>query len=66
MKTTKINFSNISNELSREEMKNIMAGSGGCIVGGCLVEYMCCCRDGRKFCTDNCFAHCCAGDPLCV
>lgn len=35
MKTEKMSFKNIKDVLSRDEMKGIMAGSGGCYNGGC-------------------------------
>lgn len=60
-------------ELSRSEMKQLMAardsdpGEGeDCLVGGCLVEYMCCCADGSKHCTSNCFQACCSSNPNCA
>ena len=37
MKTEKMSFKNIKDVLSREEMKGIMAGSGGGSCGNCTV-----------------------------
>jgi len=41
MKTKKINFMNISNELSRSEMKMIMAGSGPNCWADCTTDSDC-------------------------
>lgn len=57
---------NIGIELSRLEMKQLMGKGGDCFVGGCLEEYMCCCADGSKHCTSDCFKKCCEGNPNCV
>jgi len=38
MKTQKMSFKNIKDVLSRDEMKEIMAGSGGSGNGGCSVS----------------------------
>ena len=46
MKTKKLSLANIKSKMSRAEMKNIVAGSGG---GGSTVP----CPSGM-FCDDNC------------
>lgn len=43
MQTKKMSLANIQGKLSRTEMKNIMAGSGGCSVGCASGFYACCC-----------------------
>ena len=37
MKAKKMSLANIQGKLSRTEMKNIMAGSGGCSTNACTV-----------------------------
>lgn len=48
MKTEKLNFQNVQNVLSRDEMKNIMAGSGSCLAVGEP------CNDNVQCCSNNC------------
>ncbi len=48
MKPKKLNFSEMKNALSRSEMKQIMAGSGG---DSCNVF---CHQDAAKYCTNTC------------
>ena len=51
MKTKKLSFKEVSGALSRDEMKNIMAGSGSC--------YICTCNQ-----TGGC-ASCCGSSSQC-
>lgn len=60
MKSKKLNFSALKNALSRNEMKQIMAGSGaGCSFAVCHSDSdcgtACKCAQGAtaKFCSDN-------------
>ena len=50
MQTQKMSLANIKGKLSRAEMKNIMAGSGG----NCD-HYHYQCNDGLKGCTNSCY-----------
>ncbi len=48
MKTTKMSLANIQGKLSRNEMKNIMAGSGNC-------------QDHGQSCNSSVTLNCCSG-----
>jgi hypothetical protein len=48
MKTNKLTFKGIKNVLSKDEMKNIMAGSGHCLNVGAA------CNDDVQCCTTWC------------
>lgn len=48
MKTKKLNFSEMKNALSRDEMKKIMAGSDGI-----CPSKRCSCDGGIKYCCDG-------------
>jgi len=58
MKKTKLNLKNVKNALSRAELKNIMAGSGG---GGCRSYLNPCFNDGHLQCCPG--AICFFGGP---
>lgn len=64
MKLKKLGFMNIKREdiLSRNEMKGVLAGSGGSGGNNCSCSAIpcgypsntgCCCNDGRKTCVSN-------------
>lgn len=62
MKTQKMSLANIQGKLSRAEMKNIMAGSGGNPLCTGVVE----CKRGSEP-GDDCFEGCkCSSSLMCV
>ncbi len=63
MKRTKMSLANIQGKLSRTEMKNIMAGSGG--IGKCGDN----CTDPARDCLDNSCKRCVSknsGPYICI
>jgi hypothetical protein len=64
MKTGKISFKNIKDILSRDEMKSVMAGSGGEGCGNCNSQYgVIACSTGPV--TGTCFCAGAFGNPPC-
>jgi hypothetical protein len=61
MKTTKMSLANIQGKLSRTEMKNIMAGSGGCSYGhlSCGTDGDCGSVNAGSCCAQSDGNHCC-------
>jgi hypothetical protein len=57
----KLNFINAKNKLDRDEMKKIMAGSGGGCSHNCSTGFACCCGSFFAGCftnPQNCISFC--------